>query len=171
MPRSFSSLTPAEVLQVAISIEQRNADVYHRFAEMFTEFGDAESLEIASVFWEMAVEERGHRALLEERYVEAYGALKNQLTEQELSELVEVPRLDAGDILESDDGISARQRALDVALQAEIRAGEFYEHLTAITPAGPLRETFSYLARMEDGHVTWLGSKLAKDSTESPTIQ
>ena len=65
MPRSFSSLTPSQVLQVAISIEQRNSEVYHRFAEMFTEFGDEESLEIASVFWEMAVEERGHRASLE----------------------------------------------------------------------------------------------------------
>lgn len=171
MPRSFSSLSSSEVLQVAISIEQRNSEVYHRFAEMFTEFGDEESLEIASVFWEMAVEERGHRALLEERYFEAYGALKNQLTEQELSELVEVPRLDGGDIFESDEGVSARQRALDVALQAEIRAGEFYEHLTAITPPGPLRETFSYLSRMEDGHVTWLGSKLTNDSTETPTIQ
>jgi hypothetical protein len=117
------------------------------------------------------VEERGHRASLEERYVEAYGALKNQLTEQELSELVEVPRLDAGDIFESNDGISARQRALDVALEAEIRAQEFYEHLTAITPPGPLRDTFNNLSRMEDSHVTWLGAKLANDSVEKPTIQ
>jgi rubrerythrin len=171
MQRSFSSLSPSEVLQVAISIEQRNAEVYHRFAEMFTEFGDEESLEIASAFWEMAVEERGHRTLLEERYAEAYGTLKNLLTEQELSELVEVPRLDDTNIFDSEDDISARQRALDVALQAEIGAQDFYEHLTAITPPGPLRDTFDNLARMEDGHVTRLGSKLANDSSEKPTIQ
>ncbi len=170
MTRSFSSLTPPEVLQTAISIEQRNAEVYHRFAEMFIQFGDEESLEIASVFWEMGVEERGHRALLEERYVAAYGSLENLLTEQQLSELVEVPRLDAGDILSSTDGLSARQRALDVALQAEIRAQEFYEHLVAITPPGPLRDTFNILARIEDDHVTYLGSKLVDDSVDRPTI-
>jgi rubrerythrin len=170
MQRSFASLSPPEVLQVAISIEQRNAEVYHRFAEMFTEFGDEESLEIASVFWEMAIEERGHRALLEERYAEAYGALTNLLTEQELSELVEVPRLDDANIFDSEDNASARQRALGVAMQAEIRAQEFYEHLTAITPPGRLRDTFDNLARMEDGHVTWLGSKMVDDSAKSETV-
>lgn len=171
MTRSFCSLTPPEVLQTAISIEQRNAEVYHRFAEMFIEFADEESLEIASVFWEMGVEERGHRALLEERYVAAYGPLGGLLTEQELSELVEVPRMDAGDILSSTDGLSARQRALDVAMQAEIRAQEFYEHLVAITPPGPLRDTFDSLAQMEDHHVAYLGSKLVDDCAERPTIQ
>ena len=108
MPRNFSSLSPSEVLQAAISIEQRNADIYHRFAEMFTEFGDEESLEIASVFWEMAVEERGHRALLEEKYVRAYGPLSATFTEHELCELVEVPTLETADIFGSSSEASAR---------------------------------------------------------------
>ena len=47
-------------MHVAIFIEERNAELYHRFAEMFVEFRDRESLEIASVFWEMAVEEKNH---------------------------------------------------------------------------------------------------------------
>ncbi len=107
MPRSFASLTPPEALQAAISIEQRNAEVYHRFAEMFTEFGDEESLEIASVFWEMAVEEQGHRSLLEEKHMQAYGALSGTLSENELNELVEVPKLDHADIFTST--VSARE--------------------------------------------------------------
>ena len=52
MQRSFVSLSPQEALQVAISIEDRNAELYHSFAELFTEFGDEESLDIAAVFWE-----------------------------------------------------------------------------------------------------------------------
>lgn len=171
MTRQFSSLTPSEALQVAISIEQRNAEIYHRFAEMFTEFGDQESLEIASVFWEMAVEERGHRALLEDRYVRDYGPLASVFTEQELCEMVEVPKLESPDIFNVESGVTPRERALHVALQAEISAQTFYEHLVEQTPAGPLRNIFTDLARMEDGHVLFLESKLANQPVSNPTVQ
>jgi len=168
--RSFASLTPSEALQAAISIEHRNAEVYHRFAEMFTEFGDEESLEIASVFWEMAVEEQGHRSLLEEKYVQAYGPLSSKLTEDELNEMVEVPKLDQNDIFSSIGTLSARDRALSVALRAEVGAQEFYQKLVETTPEGPLRQVFSDLARMEDGHVSYLESKLVDNSSCSPTV-
>ncbi len=171
MPRNFSSLSPSEVLQAAISIEQRNADIYHRFAEMFTEFGDEDSLQVASIFWEMAVEERGHRALLEEKYVRAYGALSATFTEHELWELVEVPKLETTDIFSSSNGVSARERALQVALQAEVSAQQFYAELAEQTPKGPLRQIFHELAQMEDDHVTLLESKLTSDSVPKQTVQ
>ena len=47
MKRSFASLNPQEALHVAIFIEERNAELYHQFADMFIEFADSESLEIA----------------------------------------------------------------------------------------------------------------------------
>ncbi|HEY1732476.1 MAG TPA: ferritin family protein [Terriglobales bacterium] len=171
MQRSFSSLTAAEALRVAISIEQRNADVYHRFAEMFTQFGDEESLEIASVFWEMAVEEQGHRSLLEEKYVQAFGPLGGKLTEQDMIELVEVPQLESADLFAVSDEFSPRDRALQVAVQAEVSAQQFYERLAGQTPEGPLRQMFRDLARMEDGHVSYLESKRVNDAAESHTIQ
>jgi rubrerythrin len=171
MTRSFLSLTASEALQIAISIEQRNADVYHRFAEMFTEFGDGESLEIASVFWEMAVEEQAHRTLLEEKYAQAFGSVGKRITEQELIELVEVPSLDGADIFAGSSGRSARERALQVAVQAEVSAQHFYERLVEQTPVGPLRQMFRDLAQMEDGHVAYLESKLASDSEARQTVQ
>ena len=171
MPRNFSSLSPSEALQAAISIEQRNADIYYRFAEMFTEFGDEESLEIASVFWEMAVEERGHRALLEDKYVGAYGPLSTTFTEHELCEMVEVPKLETADIFGSSSEASARERALQVALQAEVSAEQFYADLAGQTPKGPLRQIFRELAQMEDSHVVILESKLANDYIPKPTVQ
>lgn len=171
MQRNFSSLTAAEALQVAISIEQRNADVYHRFAEMFTEFGDEESLEIAAVFWEMAVEEQGHRSLLEEKYVQAFGLLEKKVTEQELIELVEVPSLDSADIFGNSSGRTARERALQVAVQAEVSAQKFYERLAEQTPAGSLHQMFNDLAQMEDGHVAYLESKIASDLERQQTVQ
>ena len=171
MQRSFASLDPQEALQVAISIENRNADLYHRFAEVFTEFGDEESLEIAAVFWEMAVEERGHSSLLQQKYAERFGDSVCKITEQELVEIVEAPKLETGDVFApGDDGIPGRLRALKVAFHAEAEAQQFYAGLAQQTPAGPLRDLFHDLAEMEDSHVAYLESKLARDVAEEPRV-
>jgi rubrerythrin len=166
MPRSLASLTPSEVLQVAISIEDRNAELYRNFADLFTEFGDRESLEIASVFWEMAVGERGHSSQLKQRYTQMYGDLASVVTEHELVELIEVPKLDDDDVLGSAaDGVPGRVRALNVALQAEMGAQHFYRKLVQQTPPGPLCDIFVYLGQMEDDHVHYLEDKLADYKT------
>ena len=171
MPRKFASLSAKEALGVAIAIEERNAEIYHRFAEMFTEFGDDESLEIASVFWEMAIEERGHHALLERKYWEHYGTSPPCQTEQDLVELIEVPRLGQSDVFAGENGVSARERALQVALHAETNAQQFYSKLVEQTPDSPLRQTYYDLAQMEDGHIAFLESKLVDDASEKPVIQ
>src|SRR5581483_9573455 len=137
MKRSFSSLSPREALHSAILIEQRNAQIYHRFAEMFAEFGDAESLEVSTAFWEMAVEERGHEAMLQQRYCEQYGEEGCSLTEEELLESIEAPKLESGDLFSIDyRGITGRERALQVALHAEVSAQNFYAKLADHTASG-----------------------------------
>ncbi|HUI85349.1 MAG TPA: ferritin family protein [Candidatus Binatia bacterium] len=171
MQRSFVSLSPQEALQVAISIEERNAEIYHRFAELFTEFGDEESLEIAAVFWEMAVEERAHRSLLRDKYAELYGDSVCHITEQDVIEIVEVPRLENGDVFAAGtDRAPGRIRALNVALQAELRAQQFYLNLVDRTPRGPLHSLFQDLAQIEDSHVSYLGAKLVQDTAERPSV-
>ena len=171
MQRTFASLTAKEALGIAISIEERNAEIYHRFAEMFTEFGDEESLEIASVFWEMAVEERGHHAMLERKYWEQYGIPERLSTEDDLVELIEVPKLNKADVFAGGSELSARQRALRVALRAEMNAQQFYSRLVEQTPVSPLRQTYQELAAMEDGHIAFLEAKLMQDEAEKPTVQ
>ncbi len=172
MKRSFASLSPQQALDVAISIEKRNAEIYHRFAEMFTEFGDEVSLEIGAIFWEMAIEERDHQALLQQKSVEQYGGSSSTLTEDDLVELIEVPRLEHGDVFAAgNDAITARHRALQVALQAELSAQGFYTKLAEQTPTGPLRQIYSDLAKMEDGHVAYLEAKLSHDTAGNPSLQ
>ncbi len=171
MQRSFVSLSPQEVLQVAISIEDRNAELYHNFAQMFTEFGDPESLEIAAVFWEMAIEERSHSWQLKQKYTELHGELVPCITEQELMEIVEVPKLDANVLASPVEGVPGRVRALKVALQAELSAQQFYAKLVEQTPEGPLHDVFHYLAEMEDGHVTYLETKLEQNRAQEPSVQ
>jgi rubrerythrin len=170
MQRTFASLTPEEALAIAISIEERNAGIYHRFAEMFTEFGDAESLEIAAVFWEMAVEERSHHAMLERKYWEQYGVPERLYTEDELVELIEVPTLHEGEVFAVAGSLAGRQQALQVALRAEVSAQQFYSKLVAETPDITLRKTYHELAEMEDGHVSFLQAKLTQDEPEEPSV-
>jgi|ERR1035441_8521536 rubrerythrin len=169
MQRAFASLDPQEALHVAIFIEERNADIYHRFAEMFAEFHDAESLEIASVFWDMAVEEKRHSGILQGRYQERYGNASCSLTEEDLQELIEVPRLEDADLFAAGPmpRNSARDRALQIALVAETSAHDFYTKLAEHTADGPLRRLYTELSIMEDGHVVYLQRMLTESATGS----
>lgn len=163
MKRRFSSLTAQEALHVAVFIEERNCEIYHRFAEMFVEFRDDESLEIASVFWEMAAEERQHSTLLQERYVEEFGGRACALTDDDIYEFIELPRLQDSQIFaESEAGHGARERALEVGLKAETAARNFYSELAATASDVRQRELFSSLANFEKEHVAFLERKLAE---------
>ncbi len=163
MKRSFASLTPQEALHVAIFIEERNAELYHQFAEMFVEFRDSESLEIASVFWEMAAEEKNHSSKLQGRYMERFGTSSCALTEEDLVELIEVPRLEQVDLFPDParNKVSARDRALQVALNAERSAQTYYASLVEKTEPGPLRQLYRELAEMEEGHVASIEQKIS----------
>jgi rubrerythrin len=172
MTRAFASLNPQEALHVAIFIEERNAGIYHRFAEMFTEFRDSESLEIASVFWDMAVEEKRHSNILRARYQERFPDSECQLTEEGLQEFIEVPKLETSDVFEATEKAetSPRERALQVALEAEKSAHKFYTELVEHTKDASLRRLYTELSMMEDGHVGYLENMLAAStaSAEKP---
>jgi rubrerythrin len=163
MTRLFSSLSLQEALHVAIFVEERNAEIYQRFAQMFTEFGDPESAEIAAVFWDMSVEERRHSSLLQAKYLERFGNASCALTEEDVREMIEVPRLESSDVLAPSKSPTARprERALKVALDAEHSAHQFYTNLIPTTTDGSLRRLYIELSTMEDGHVTFLESLLA----------
>jgi rubrerythrin len=169
MKKPFISLTPQEALHVAIFIEERNAELYHRFAEMFTEFRDIQSLEIASVFWEMASEERHHSTQLQQRYMERHGNACCALTEDDLQEIVEVPRLETSQLF--DDRVTPgeptmRERALQVALAAELSARHFYAELAGMTSDPGLHKLYRELAEFEDDHVMYLEKKIALSSAK-----
>ena len=172
MRRTFASLNPQEALHVAIFIEERNAGIYHRFAEMFTEFRDPDSLEIASVFWDMAVEEKRHSTVLQEKYQERYGNASCALTEEDLQDMIEVPRLDDGDVFadSATANDSPRERAMRVALAAEQGAQNYYSRLAERTRDTHLRRLYNELATMEDGHVAYLENVLSASASEDKGV-
>ena len=164
MKRAFSSLSAQEALHVAIFIEERNASLYHRFAEMFVEFRDMESLEIAGVFWDMAVEENHHSTRLQQLYTDRFGNSSCTMTEEDIADMIELPRLEDGNVLSGDprDISSARERALQVALAAEQNARKFYSSLAAQAPDDKLRRLYGELAAFETDHVEFLERKLTR---------
>ena len=163
MTRSFLSLSAREALHVAIFIEERNADIYHRFGEIFAEFRDHSSLEIARAFWEMAAEERNHGMILQKRYRQRYGVKPCHLTDDDIREFIEIPRLHP-DVLLSPGKCARvpalRQKALEVALEAEHQALLFYEKLAEITADSRMRAVYREFADFEGEHLKWIKKNL-----------
>jgi rubrerythrin len=165
MKRDFASLNPQEALHVAIFIEERNAEIYHQFAEMFAEFRDPESLEIAAAFWDMSNEERKHGTLLQKRYFDRYGTRPCAITEEDINDFIEVPRLENGEIFTISRvkvGRSPRQMALEIAMAAEQNAFRFYTRLSETTEDAELRELYREFVDFESGHTDWLEKKVAE---------
>ena len=165
MKREFSSLTSQEALHVAIFIEERNAELYGQFAEMFAELKDPESLEIAQVFWDMSTEERGHGTRLQELYFERYGTQACVVTEDDIREMIEVPRLENSDIFalaRTQGAVSPRKAALQIALDSERAAQRYYAQLVEKTRDRALRQTYTELASFEADHTQYLEKRLAE---------
>jgi rubrerythrin len=165
MKRDFASLTPQEALHVAAFIEERNAEIYHQFAELFAEFHDPESLEIASTFWDMANEERQHGTMLQKRYFDRYGTRPCAMTEDDIRDFIEVPRLENGDIFTISKlkgvGRSPREMALEVAIAAEQSAIRYYTRLAEMTEDAEQKAFYREFVDMESNHTDALEKKMA----------
>ena len=96
--------------------------------------------------------------------MDQYGTSSCSLTEEDLEDFIEVPRLDDGDIfaaVHDTEKSQARDRALQVALTAELTAQRYYTDLVEHTSEGSLKRLYQELAEMEDGHVAYIQRKLA----------
>lgn len=165
MKREFTSLSPQEALHVAIFIEERNAELYQQFAELFAEFKDPDSLEIAQVFWDMGNEEVSHGSMLQELYFDRYGTQACVVTDDDIREMIEVPRLDSSELFavaRTQSAISPRKAALQVALDAERLAQRYYQRLVERTRDRDLRAVYAELAMFETDHTSMLEHKLAE---------
>ena len=172
MKRSFASLHAQEALHVAIFIEERNATVYRQFAEMFAEFRDPDSLEISAAFWEMSNEEKHHATMLQERYFQGYGTSACAVTEEDISDFIEVPRLEDGRIFSADElksGRSPREMALEVAASAEQGALRFYQELSESCQDKELRSLYQELVAFETNHSGWIEQRLWQIRTTART--
>ena len=164
MKRSFTSLSPQEALHVAIFIEERNAEIYQNFAQLFRQFGDLDSMEISLAFSEISSEERQHSSRLQQRYFERFGTSACSITEDDVSDLIEVPRLQSVDVFDARDfGVPPRQRAFAIAAAAEDSAIQFYRQLVETTSDLELRSLFQEFVEMELQHAGSLEQHIGKN--------
>ncbi len=165
MKRDFASLSAREALNLAISIEARNADLYRQFGDLFNGFQDPESCEIASTFWDMADEEERHGKALQARFVERYNDDPKPIAEEDIREKIEVPKIASGEIFaiaRAQVSQVPRNRAFEIALVAERSAMKFYARLLETTQDKDLRELYEELASDEDDHVRSLQRRITR---------
>jgi rubrerythrin len=161
MSRPFESLTPEEVLALAVHVERANTERFRTFASVFRGYDEA----VADRFEELAQEEEGHERLLLARFRESFGGEIPTVTEQDVEGVIESPDMDDPEHLIF--GSLELTRVYEIALKAERQALAFYRRAAAAAAEPELRLLYEELASMEDGHQSWLEEKLK----ESPHVK
>lgn len=154
MSRTLETLSPKELLALAIHVEQANARRFRAFAGVFEGY-DAE---VARRFYELAAEEDRHEEALVARFRERFGDAIPPAEQVDIPGVVEAVDLDESEHLIF-DSLKPR-RVYELALRAELGAQDFYRK--AVEKAGDpaLATLYRELAAMESGHVSFLEEKL-----------
>jgi rubrerythrin len=162
--RDLTSLSLREALRIAIVIEERNTHVYQRLGEMFSK-SCPDSPQIASAFYDLENMERQHGILLTARYFVRFGAVPADITEEDIWDFIEVPRLAVADILaavEAGDVLAARRMAFEMALAAEQSAVHYYARLAETTPDPELKTLYKEFVAFEQKHSDGLEQALGQ---------
>lgn len=156
MPRSFDSLSPQEVLSLAIRVEQANAERFRSFAKVFEGYDD----EVAGRFTELAKEEDDHEQMIRQRYEKRFGNEVLAIKETDVTDVVESIELDDGEH-QIFDSLNPR-RVYELTLAAEQYAHNFYKKALERTEDDELKELYRELAELEAGHEDWVEERLAR---------
>ena len=173
MKRDFTSLSLREALRIAIVIEERNTHVYQRLAEMFSK-SCPDSPQIPSAFYDLANAERQHGILLTARYFVRFGAAPADITEEDIPDFIEMPRLKVADILaavEAGDVLAARRMAFELALAAEQSAVNYYARLAETTPDPELKALYKEFLAFEREHTDSLEQALGQHGPHLTLVQ
>jgi erythrin-vacuolar iron transport family protein len=139
--RALSELSEREVLALAIASEEEDSRIYSSFAETCrTDFPAS-----ATVFDEMAEEERGHRASLFDLYRERFGEHLPPIRREDVRGFMKRRNL----WWEKD--VSAEKLRAEAAIM-EQQAASFYDNAASQALDTRVRELFLQLAEVERGH-------------------
>jgi rubrerythrin len=155
MPRkSFSELTPEEVLMLAIDVEGANGTRLRMFADLFSDYAP----DAALIFSEIADDEDLHKSQLEMAYEKRFGELSCTVTEEDVLDPIETFDIDDAEHTVFDN--LTMRRALETVLASEQQAEDFYRKAMGRAVDSDLGELYRQLAEFEDGHVQWIESRL-----------
>lgn len=151
MSRRFKDLSPAEVLALAIGLEEEDARIYQEYARVLR----ADYPEVAAKLDEMRGEENGHRHRLIDLYERKYGKEIPLIRRQDVSGFVQRPSTFTLRPLTVQD---IRQR-VDL-MEAETQ--RFYDRAVEHVTDADLRQLLGDLAEEERRHEA-IASQLAPD--------
>jgi rubrerythrin len=138
----FSQLSLRDVLDLAISIEEEAKERYDEFAEQLDAHKTAEA---AKFFRFMAKNEIKHAEKLSDKRTSLFGDEPNTADTSLLYD-VEAPEFDTV------RAFMSVQDALDVAMQAEVKAYDFYDGALPAVADGSVKELFTELREEEKHH-------------------
>ncbi|MCX7625473.1 MAG: hypothetical protein N2Z21_04605 [Candidatus Sumerlaeaceae bacterium] len=138
--RSFASLSPAEVLALAISLEEEDARIVQEFARQVRR----NHPDFAAQLDELRKEEESHRSWLLDLYRKKYGEEIPLLRRSDVIGFVDRPTLPP-------EGLTPEEIAEKIALM-ELETQRFYERAAERTTDAEMRELFSRLADVERQH-------------------
>jgi rubrerythrin len=139
--KSLSALTEAEVLALAIANEEEDSRIYQIFAEKLRVQFPAS----ATVFDDMAAEERSHRSTLYDAYRERFGEHLPTIRREDVRGFLKRRSIWMLDNL-------GRERMLKEAEVMEAQAANFYDKAAVQTQDLAVRQLFVHLAEIERGH-------------------
>jgi rubrerythrin len=158
----FQTDSLRQTLLRAIQIERRNCELYQSLAQIFEDYDDS----VRKMFLEMAQEEQQHGADLKQRYRARFGPVP--LLTGDPKEVIEAPDLPDGEVMIFDS--MTREKALQVGLEAENAARNFYQIEVSRTADPELQQMYRDLSEFEETHVRLLQEKLAQTvRNASPT--
>jgi rubrerythrin len=148
----FSKLDLRGAFDLAIMIEEDAQMRYEDYARAFAE----KSAGAAAVFRDMASNEAKHCRQLEERRREVFAKDPPRI-EISVKDEDGVERAELGEL--EDGPVTARQ-ALEIALEAEVRAYEFYKNALPLVKDDDVRKLFEHLMEEEIEHQDLLRKRL-----------
>jgi rubrerythrin len=148
----FAKLSLQDALDLAILIEDEARERYEEFAH---QLGAHHTPEAASFFRMMAANETKHGENLQLRRQDLFGAAPTRVTPSMLWD-VEAPDYDQSRMF-----MSARQ-AMDVALQCEIKAHDFFDDALKHVANADVKLLFSELRDEEKEHQMLVKQVMAK---------
>jgi rubrerythrin len=152
----FSSLSLKDALDLAILVEDEAMDRYTEFTDQMTTHHTEES---ARFFRFMAANEKKHGDELRERRQALFGDEATSVDRSMLFD-VEAPEYDRA------RAFMSVQEALEVALDAETKAYEFFDRALPRIENGDVRELFAELRQEEVEHQEMVRAEMAKLSPE-----
>jgi rubrerythrin len=161
MPIDVSKLDLRDALDLAIAMEQEAKDRYEWFTTQVG--GGRYPGDAADVFHQMAVNEAKHGAELKARRDKLFGGQPARVNTAMIDDL------EAPDHGKPRVFMSARQ-AMEVALESEVKAQEFYDGAARITKDPDVRKLFEELRAEEVQHQAWLREWL-KHQPKGPDVE